>query len=110
MPGCRDPIVQGDNGFLVPPRDSQALAEAMARFVNRPALVEEMGRRSRELAEEVYDVRKVNRLLLNEMDLESPFGYENTARLATARRSSLGAPGLAKPQSGKLDRPARAAS
>ncbi|MBT2134056.1 glycosyltransferase family 4 protein [Croceibacterium sp. LX-88] len=110
MPGCRDPIVQGDNGFLVPPRDSQALAEAMARFVNRPALVEEMGRRSRELAEEVYDVRKVNRLLLNEMDLESPFGYENTARLATARRSSLGAPALAKPQSGKLDRPARAAS
>lgn len=109
MPGCRDPIEEGGNGFLVPPRDTAALAEAMLRFVKKPALLEQMGRRSRELAEETYDVRKVNRLLLSEMDLESPFGYESTIRPSPVKRS-LGSAGTATTQASKLDRPARAAS
>lgn len=109
MPGCRDPIEEGGNGYLVPPRDADALAQAMTRFVKEPALIEEMGQRSRELAEEVYDVRKVNRLLLSEMDLEAPFGYEGTGRPTIVKRS-LGNVGTATSQAGKLDRPVRAAS
>ena len=69
QPGCRDPIEDGRNGFIVPPRDAEALAKAMLKLAQNPALVEAMGRRSRQLAEEVYNDTLVNRLLLDEMDL-----------------------------------------
>ena len=32
-PGCHDAVVDGINGFLVPVRDSGALAAAMGRFI-----------------------------------------------------------------------------
>jgi glycosyltransferase involved in cell wall biosynthesis len=63
-PGCRETVKDADNGLLVPPRNADALFKAMMRFVERPALATEMGRRSRKLAEEKYDVRKVNADLL----------------------------------------------
>lgn len=69
MPGCRDPIIEGENGFLVAPRDAGSLRQAMQRFIDNPELVARMGARSRDLVEKVYDVRKVNRQLLDEMDL-----------------------------------------
>lgn len=68
-PGCREPVVPGDNGFLVPVHEPAALAEAMMRFVRDPDLAPRMGRRSRELAEERFDVAKVNAILLAEMGL-----------------------------------------
>jgi glycosyltransferase involved in cell wall biosynthesis len=70
-PGCRETVVDGENGFLVPVKDSEKLAEAMMRFVEQPELVERMGRRSREIAEEKYDVHKVNAVMLREMGLVS---------------------------------------
>jgi glycosyltransferase involved in cell wall biosynthesis len=63
-PGCRETVCSGENGFLVPPRDAQALYEAMMRFVENPALAARMGECSRKIAEEKYDVRKVNAALL----------------------------------------------
>ncbi len=63
-PGCRETVVDGLNGFLVPPRDVAALAAAMRRFIEEPALVETMGRESRRLAEERFDVRRANALLM----------------------------------------------
>jgi len=68
-PGCRETVIDGDNGFLVPVRNAQALAEAMQRFLDEPALVCSMGHRSREIAERKYDVRKVNAVMLKKMDL-----------------------------------------
>jgi glycosyltransferase involved in cell wall biosynthesis len=61
VPGCRETVVHGVNGFLVPPRDVQALAAAMERFILQPDLVLTMGRASRQMAEEWFDVHKVNR-------------------------------------------------
>ncbi|VVT22523.1 Glycosyl transferase [Sphingomonas sp. EC-HK361] len=69
MPGCREPIREGENGFLVPPKDAAALAEAMARFIDQPALVTRMGAAARETAIAIYDVERVNRQLLGEMGL-----------------------------------------
>lgn len=60
-PGCRETVVDGVNGFLVPVKDVGALAEAMERFVLHPELIATMGREARAVAEEKYDVRKVNR-------------------------------------------------
>jgi glycosyltransferase involved in cell wall biosynthesis len=63
-PGCRETVIEGENGFLVPPRDSNALFEAMTRFVDDPAIAAAMGKASRRLVEAKYDVRQVNSDLL----------------------------------------------
>lgn len=59
-PGCRETVVDGQNGFLVEPRDVGSLAEAMERFLTDPSIVPIMGAASRRVAEEKYDVDKVN--------------------------------------------------
>jgi glycosyltransferase involved in cell wall biosynthesis len=68
-PGCRETVVPGRNGFLVPVKDAGALAAAMERFVAEPALVARMGAESRRMAEEKYDVHKVNGVILEAMGL-----------------------------------------
>lgn len=68
-PGCRDTVTEGENGFLVPVQSVDALEQAMLRFVQDPALAERMGRSSREMAEDKYDVHKVNAAMLHEMGL-----------------------------------------
>jgi glycosyltransferase involved in cell wall biosynthesis len=68
-PGCRETVLPGQNGFLVPPGDADALAEAMERFIVRPDLAVAFGRRSRALAEDRFDVRKVNAVMLEAMGL-----------------------------------------
>lgn len=60
-------IKRGENGFLVPVKDAGALAEAMEKFIEQPGLAETMGRESRCIAEEKYDVHKVNRVILEVM-------------------------------------------
>lgn len=81
MPGCREPIIEGENGFLVAPRDAGALKAAMQRFIEAPTLVTSMAARSRDLAEKIYDVRKVNHQLLDEMDLlREPWNEPTTIR------------------------------
>jgi glycosyltransferase involved in cell wall biosynthesis len=69
-PGCRETVVQGVNGFLVPPRDVDALVAAMERFILQPELIITMGQASRKLAEERFDVRKINRLILQAMGID----------------------------------------
>lgn len=64
VPGCRDTVIEGVNGYLVPPRNPAALAAAMQRFVSNPALVATMGAQSRRLAEERFDVHKVNQKIM----------------------------------------------
>lgn len=66
-PGCRETVIPGVNGFLVPPRDVEALASAMEKFIREPELIERMGRESRRSAEERSDVRRISQILLREM-------------------------------------------
>jgi glycosyltransferase involved in cell wall biosynthesis len=63
-PGCRETVDEGVNGFLVPVRDVGALIEAMLHFIQNPNLILTMGRESRRLAEERFDVQKVNTKLI----------------------------------------------
>ena len=48
-PGCRDVVRDGDNGFLVPIRNAQALAVALGRLIEDAAFRATMGRRAREI-------------------------------------------------------------
>ncbi|PKP85268.1 MAG: glycosyltransferase family 1 protein [Alphaproteobacteria bacterium HGW-Alphaproteobacteria-2] len=68
-PGCRETVQEGRSGFLVPARDAETLAAAMERFLDQPDLLVGMGQAARQLAEERYDVRKVNAAILSAMDL-----------------------------------------
>jgi glycosyltransferase involved in cell wall biosynthesis len=70
MPGCRETVIDGVNGYLVPPNHPQALAEAMKQFIERPDFIISMGRESRKLAEEKYDVRKVNQAIIQAFEME----------------------------------------
>lgn len=69
-PGCRETVVDGDNGFLVPVKDVNALADAMIKMVATPGLAASMGERSRRIAEEKYDVHKVNAAMLEGMGIQ----------------------------------------
>jgi len=68
-PGCRETVIDGKNGFLVSVKDVDALKSAMEKFILEPDLISQMGKQSRIIAEEKYDVRKVNRAILKEMGL-----------------------------------------
>lgn len=68
-PGCRDTVEEGVNGYLVPVRDSAALANAMRAFIAKPALMISMGWESRRLAEQRFDVHAINRIILANMGL-----------------------------------------
>jgi glycosyltransferase involved in cell wall biosynthesis len=57
VPGCREAVVPGRNGLLIPPRDAGALARALEQLLGDPALRQRMGRESRALAEERFDER-----------------------------------------------------
>lgn len=59
MPGCKETVVEGENGFLVPPRDSAALTEAVRQLVADAELRQRMGVRSRELVEHRFSITSV---------------------------------------------------
>jgi len=66
-PGYTGNVTDGENGFLVPPRDATALAEAMEHFVLNPELIGRM-EKSR-IAEERFDVRRINKRMMVAMGL-----------------------------------------
>ena len=66
-PGCRETVVHDRNGYLVPVRDPRALAQAMCKLVGAHDQISTMGSRSRKIAEELYDVDKVNTYLWSEI-------------------------------------------
>lgn len=65
VPGCRDTVIEGGNGFIVPPQNPEALAAAMCRFLESPELIGKMGYASRRMAELHYDEREINRRLID---------------------------------------------
>ena len=58
-PGCREVVRPSENGLLVPPRDKEALAEAMRKLIENPALRLQMGIRSRHIAEQEFAEEKI---------------------------------------------------
>lgn len=68
-PGCRDTVAQGENGFLVRPRDVDDLVAVLMRFVDDPVLARRMGSASRARAERLYDAHQVNRRILATMGI-----------------------------------------
>lgn len=51
VPGCREIVHHNENGLLVPPHDSKALADALKVLIKNPELRAKMGARGREIVE-----------------------------------------------------------
>lgn len=66
-PGCRETVIDGENGFLVPVKSVDRLVDAMIRFIEEPKLICLMGSKSRQIIEERYDAHLVNAVMLREM-------------------------------------------
>lgn len=58
-PGCRSTVINGKNGFLVPVKNSAALAEALEKLIKSPELRTEMGQESRKMAVEFFSKEKI---------------------------------------------------
>jgi len=58
-PGSRDVVVDGVNGFLVPPRNAEAIRDAVLRLARDPALRSRFGERARQRAIAEFDVARV---------------------------------------------------
>lgn len=54
--GTREAVVDGETGILVPRRTAEALAGAIASLLSDPVRAQEMGRRGRERARELFSV------------------------------------------------------
>ncbi len=77
-PGCRETVIDGVNGFLIPVGDSEALAKAMEKFILQPSMGHMMASASRRIAEEKFDVEKVNHVILDNLGLLSnPCGQKS---------------------------------
>lgn len=66
VPGCRDCIVNGVTGYLVPPRNAQALLNPLRHLLADENLRREMGRRGREHVGREFHV---NRVVQSTLDL-----------------------------------------
>ena len=69
VPGCRETVIDGVNGFLVPRWNPQALAEKMVYFIENPEKINEMGNESYKIAQDKFDSHKVNERMLNILGL-----------------------------------------
>ena len=68
-PGCKETVIHGENGFLIEVKSSESLVKAIQQFILDPSLIEKMGKRSRVIALNKYDVDAVNKHMLSEMGL-----------------------------------------
>jgi glycosyltransferase involved in cell wall biosynthesis len=69
VPGCRETVVDGMNGYLVPERDADALAAAMRMLADDTASRVRMGDASHQIAVGKYAVDKVNATLMEHLGL-----------------------------------------
>ncbi|MDG6317591.1 glycosyltransferase family 4 protein [Glaesserella parasuis] len=65
VPGCRETVEDGVNGFLVKPYSAEEIAEKMIYFIQNPQKILSMGIASREIAERKFNIKKVNKKLIS---------------------------------------------
>lgn len=65
VPGCRETVRHGANGFMIPPWNVEALADAMTAFITDPQQIVLMGQESRRIAEEKFDENVATDKLIN---------------------------------------------
>ncbi len=59
VPGCREIVIDGKNGFLIPPKDIEALTQAIWKLLENSKLREKMGNAGRALVLKEFSQEKV---------------------------------------------------
>ncbi|MCU7814120.1 MAG: glycosyltransferase family 4 protein [Candidatus Thiodiazotropha sp. (ex Rostrolucina anterorostrata)] len=59
VPGCREVVIEGENGLLVPARQSKPLADALRHLINSPEVRQSMGQKARTMAETEFSIQQV---------------------------------------------------
>jgi len=59
MPGCREVVIDGSNGFLIPPNDSKAFEQAIIELITHPEVRHQFGAVSRNRVLEKFDLKKI---------------------------------------------------
>ena len=67
--GCKETVINGENGFIVEPYNVNDLARKMIWMIENKEQVEEMGKKSVQIAKESFEVEKVNCIIRNAMNL-----------------------------------------
>ncbi|MFZ8811901.1 MAG: glycosyltransferase [Pyrobaculum sp.] len=62
--GIPDQIIDGYNGFLVPPRDPEAIARKILELAENPEKTKEMGKKARQLAEEKFNIEIRTKMII----------------------------------------------
>lgn len=66
--GCRETVINGLNGLLVPIANIDALVNAMIWMIENPQNLGEMAEASRKIAVDKFDVHKVNKVIMQTMN------------------------------------------
>lgn len=69
VPGCRETVREGKNGFLIEPRSIKELEEKMEWFVHNHEKIPEMGYESLEYCQTKFEISKVNSDMMTYMNL-----------------------------------------
>ncbi|MDR2440191.1 MAG: glycosyltransferase family 4 protein [Planctomycetaceae bacterium] len=77
--GCRDVVDDGINGFLIPIRDADALANAIEKLIDNPVLRKQMGEIGYEKIQRQFTVESINKIILQQVfqmnDIQIPDFY-----------------------------------
>ncbi len=68
-PGCRETVIDGKTGFIIPIKDAKALCEKMIWFIDNQAEIEPMGIESYNYCREKFEVSKVNKAMLEYLNI-----------------------------------------
>jgi glycosyltransferase involved in cell wall biosynthesis len=68
--GCKETVIDGYNGFLVKPKDSEDLAVKMSKFLVDSSLVSMMGANSHSYCMEKFDVNVINKQMIEFLDMQ----------------------------------------
>ncbi len=86
IPGCQEIIRDGDNGYLVPPKDPDALGKAIRTLIEDPILRRSMGERGRHRVVSEFSTERVARQTLQVY--EELLQHSSTGRGGTVRMDS----------------------
>jgi glycosyltransferase involved in cell wall biosynthesis len=69
VPGCRETVIHGVNGFLIQRWSPEELTARMIELIEDPAKIVEMGLASYQLAQQKFDAHEVNGRLLEMLEI-----------------------------------------
>jgi glycosyltransferase involved in cell wall biosynthesis len=90
MPGCREIVQNGVNGFVVPAKDLSAFKSAVKRLLDDAGLRQQFGRAGRKRVEDLFSLDQVNRQTLDVYNQVCPGSRYRTRQQPAAAAANSG--------------------